>query len=158
MAGNVPVVTRVMERLAETLERSVLPGLGDGYAAQQARATAALLRVFAPLLHLDNDVIAAENAGMRGVLEMARAVADNAPPAQRSEALMALSARLSTGLASGDAGDINAANAALKTALAELIDSFHLLDQIADSLERWSVGTEPLHGWAAARADYVIAN
>lgn len=120
------IVTRVLQRLAETVETSIVPELASDYAAQQARATAALLRVLAPLVELGQAALADDNARMRQVLVLA--LADLGTAAAGATLHERLHAHLADAAAATDA---NAANVALKHALTALIEDFATVRAVA---------------------------
>ena len=63
------IVTRVIERLADTLEQTLVPDLNSEYTRQQALAAAGLLRVLAPIIEVRYEVIADENNAISSLLE-----------------------------------------------------------------------------------------
>lgn len=63
------LITRVLQRLAETIEQAILPNLTSEFASQQAASTASLLRTLAPIVELNSRELTVENADIRRVLE-----------------------------------------------------------------------------------------
>lgn len=123
------IVTCVLERLAETIEKTIVPDLTSEFASQQAVATASLLRVFAPIVELNHQKVTEENIDMQQTIDtVVHCLIDDTEggeDSERDELLKRLNAKLREyDSETQSAGD---ENISLKEALSDIVENFDVL-------------------------------
>ena len=153
------LITRVLQRLAETIEQAIMPNLTSEFASQQAASTASLLRTLAPLVELNNRELAAENADMQGVLETVLGLLDSADMTA-SDVLVkgvAESLKESLGQTGVDPQDPGRDNIVLKQALSDVIENHERLKDVVPD-EALSTVMDDIHAVLRRQIDGGISH